>query len=122
MGCGTTRGTSSATWAHACRTRSSARSCGPGCSRSCAGSSTRTATGSRSDVVARVAVFLPVEKPYDYAVPPALAGALQVGTRVWVPWGSRSVEGAVVALDPADADGQVRPIARLVDAPPIPAD
>jgi primosomal protein N' (replication factor Y) len=71
-------------------------------------------------VIARVAVFLPVPKAFDYSVPAEMSVA--VGSRVWTPWGRRSVEGVVVALDPPDAPQAVRPIARLVDAPPIAPD
>ena len=72
-------------------------------------------------MIARVAVFLPVERAFDYAVPPPLS--VQPGARVWVPYGARSVEGVVTALDPADAAPPPhKAIARLVDAPPIGAD
>jgi primosomal protein N' (replication factor Y) len=71
-------------------------------------------------VIARIAVFLPISKTFDYAVPEGME--VRPGTRVWTPWGRRSVEGVVVELDPPDSPQAVRPISRLVEAPPIRAD
>jgi primosomal protein N' (replication factor Y) len=69
-------------------------------------------------LIARVAVFAPVPKPFDYRVPAALQ-PLTVGARVWAPFGGRALEGVVVALDPKDAHGDAKPLARRVDAPPV---
>jgi len=73
-------------------------------------------------MVARVAVFLPVDGQFDYAVPPSLAGGLATGARVWVPYGARSVEGVVTQLDPPDAPAKLKSIARRVEAPAIAPD
>src|SRR5581483_1054943 len=73
-------------------------------------------------MIARVAVLLPVAKPFDYTVPPALASGVAIGTRVWAPWGARSVEGVVVALDPPDAAERLKALHRAVDAPPLAAE
>jgi primosomal protein N' (replication factor Y) len=70
-----------------------------------------------SAATARVAVFLPVPKLFDYAVPSGMTA--EVGARVWVPWGSRSVEGVVVARDAPDAPPSLRSLVKAVDAPPI---
>lgn len=71
-------------------------------------------------MIARVAVFAPVERAFDYRVP---AGAtVAVGARVWAPFGGRTLEGVVLAVDPADAVGDARPLSRVVDAPPIGGD
>jgi primosomal protein N' (replication factor Y) len=67
-----------------------------------------------------VAVLLPVAQPFDYVVPGALAEVVRPGVRVWVPWGRRSVEGVVVSLDPPDSPADLKPLARVVDAPPLP--
>ncbi len=69
-------------------------------------------------MIARVAVFAPVDEPLDYRVPKALERELRRGTRVWVPLGRRAVEGVVLALaeEPGDA---LRPIDRLVGEPPL---
>jgi primosomal protein N' (replication factor Y) len=47
---------------------------------------------------AQVAVDAAVGKRLDYAVPEALRGRLRVGSRVWVPLGSRKVQGTVTAF------------------------
>src|SRR5262245_63416352 len=73
--------------------------------------------------VARVAVFLPVDKPFDYIVPEPLKEHTRVGTRVWAPWGSRSIEGVVLALDPPDAPpSPLKPLTRADFAPPVAAE
>jgi primosomal protein N' (replication factor Y) (superfamily II helicase) len=71
-------------------------------------------------VIARVAVFAPVERAFDYRVPASLEVA--VGARVWAPFGGRTLEGVVLALDPPDAAADVKPLSRVVDAPPVGAD
>jgi primosomal protein N' (replication factor Y) len=73
-------------------------------------------------VISRVAVFAPVDRLFDYAVPPALSGQVRAGARVWAPFGGRSLEGVVTALDPPDALVDARPLERLIDAPAIAAD
>ncbi len=71
-------------------------------------------------MIARVAVFVPVDKAFDYEVRSA---RVLVGARVWVPYGGRAVEGVVVALDPPDAQTErLKPLSRVVDEPPIAAD
>ena len=71
-------------------------------------------------MLVRVAVLLPVDKTFDYQLPEALATA-RIGMRVWVPWGTRAIEGVVVAVDPADSppDLRVKAVRGLVDALPI---
>jgi primosomal protein N' (replication factor Y) (superfamily II helicase) len=71
-------------------------------------------------VIARVAVFAPVERVFDYRVPASLAVA--PGARVWAPFGGRTLEGVVVALDPADAVADPKSLTRVVDAPPVAAE
>ena len=44
-------------------------------------------------MIARVAVFAPVERAFDYRVPAALTSAS--GARVWAPFGGRTLEGVV---------------------------
>ena len=43
-------------------------------------------------MIARVAVFAPVPRTFDYRVPPALTTGLTVGARVWAPFGGRALE------------------------------
>jgi primosomal protein N' (replication factor Y) (superfamily II helicase) len=56
---------------------------------------------------------------FDYAVPEALTGVIEVGHRVRVPFGKRTVTGFVYALDQAPTILELRPIEALVDAEPV---
>src|SRR6202011_1169411 len=56
---------------------------------------------------------------FDYAVPDALTGVIEVGHRVRVPFGKRTVTGFVYALDQAPTILELKPIEALVDAEPV---
>src|SRR5256884_4330130 len=56
---------------------------------------------------------------FDYAVPHELIGLIDVGHRVRVPFGKRSVTGFVYALNQAPAMLELKPIEALVDAEPV---
>jgi primosomal protein N' (replication factor Y) len=56
---------------------------------------------------------------FDYAVPDALIGVIEVGHRVRVPFGKRTVTGFIYALDQAPAVLELKPIEALVDAEPV---
>ncbi|HEY2744482.1 MAG TPA: primosomal protein N' [Polyangia bacterium] len=71
-------------------------------------------------MIARVAVFAPVERAFDYRVPAALA--VGVGARVWAPFGGRTLEGVVLAVDPPDAVADAKPLVSVVDAPAVGGD
>ncbi|HTH48647.1 MAG TPA: hypothetical protein VMB21_14135, partial [Candidatus Limnocylindria bacterium] len=49
-------------------------------------------------MVARVTLELALRREFDYAIPAELAGRVEVGTRVKVPFGHRQVLGVVTAL------------------------
>src|SRR5438477_4028997 len=56
---------------------------------------------------------------FDYAVPGELIGLIEVGHRVRVPFGKRSVTGFVYALDQAPAVLELKPIEAMIDAEPV---
>ena len=56
---------------------------------------------------------------FDYAVPDDLTGIVQVGHRVRVPFGKRSVTGFIYALQPRAAVLELKPIQALVDEEPV---
>src|SRR5438309_2401241 len=56
---------------------------------------------------------------FDYAVPDELTGLIDIGHRVRVPFGKRSVTGFVYALNQAPAMLELKPIEALVDAEPV---
>ena len=76
----------------------------------------------RAPDVARVALPVPVDRLFDYAVPAELASEAEVGRRVRVAAGSRSLVGLVVerlaAQDPG-APRRLRPLEAVLDAQPV---
>src|SRR5437870_3590796 len=77
-------------------------------------------TGLRA--VAQVAVEARVGSQtglFDYAVPDALTGVIEVGHRVRVPFGKRTVTGFVYALEQAPTVLELKPIEALLDAEPV---
>src|SRR3989454_3552988 len=56
---------------------------------------------------------------FDYAVPDDLTGVIEVGHRVRVPFGKRTVTGFVYALVTAPAMLELKPIEAVVDAEPV---
>ncbi len=72
--------------------------------------------------IAVVALNLPLEKTFDYLIPPPMRGKVPVGGRVRVPFGSRrSVLGYCVELkedSPVPAD-RLRPLRQSLDIQPL---
>jgi primosomal protein N' (replication factor Y) len=67
----------------------------------------------------RVALPVPADELFDYAVPPLLRGRVLPGCRVQVPFGGRALVG--VAVEPgrgADFSGRLRAIEKLIDDEP----
>jgi len=72
--------------------------------------------------IARVALPVPVDRLFDYAIPPAQAARVGVGQRVRVPFESRSLTGVIVELaaQPSrEARGRLRSIECVVDSEPV---
>lgn len=75
--------------------------------------------------VAKVIVDVPTmqtDRPFDYAIPAALAAQIAPGMRVWVEFGrgNRQVSGMVVDLvDGADYEGTLKPIMAVLDYQPV---
>ena len=61
-------------------------------------------------MIARVAVFAPIRA--RVRLRGARRGAVAVGARVWAPFGGRTLEGVVVAVDPPDAVADAKPLAQ----------
>src|SRR5262245_52667333 len=70
-----------------------------------------------------VAVGLPVQGTYHYAVPEGLGPSARVGARVLVPFGARGVTGVIVRQsDKVPADVEVRRLSQVLeDLPPLDA-
>jgi primosomal protein N' (replication factor Y) len=65
-------------------------------------------------VIARVALDLALRKEFDYVVPPDLAGDVEVGRRVKVPFGHREVLGSVLALLEESPHTNLRSISKVL--------
>ncbi|HFI0462822.1 TPA: primosomal protein N' [Streptococcus suis] len=74
-------------------------------------------------MIAKVIVDLPVSQvnhPFDYLIPEEMIGALKLGARVRVPFGSRQLLGFVVDMvEEADYEGQLKPISQILDYQPF---
>jgi primosomal protein N' (replication factor Y) len=65
-------------------------------------------------MIARVSLEIALRKEFDYAIPPELAAAVDVGTRVQVPFGPRKVLGVVTALAEESARANLKPIVKVI--------
>ena len=70
---------------------------------------------------AQVVFNLPVKGPFDYIIPPELRNRVKNGTRVWAPFGRRTLVGYVVGFSskPGVAVSRLKEIKSLIDAEPI---
>ncbi|KAA9004058.1 primosomal protein N' [Paenibacillus spiritus] len=73
--------------------------------------------------IAKVIVDVPVrstDRPFDYSVPDAMKVWIEVGSRVAVPFGHRTVQGFVVALEYGDvrAVPGLKPVQEVLDLMP----
>jgi primosomal protein N' (replication factor Y) len=75
---------------------------------------------SRAGVFLEVAVPVPLRRTFTYRAPPALAGTLEPGSRVAVPFGPRKLAGFVLgAAEPPPEGTRIRDIAGLLDPLPL---
>jgi len=67
-------------------------------------------------MIARVSLEIALRKEFDYSIPPALLGQVEIGTRVQAPFGARKIFGTVTALAEESAHANLKPILRVVGA------
>src|SRR5689334_8714093 len=65
-------------------------------------------------MIARVTLEIALRKEFDYAIPPELAGRVDVGSRVQVPFGPRKVLGCVTGLAEESAHTSLKPILKVI--------
>jgi len=65
-------------------------------------------------MIARVSLEIALRKEFDYLIPPGLAGQVDVGSRVQVPFGARKVMGCVTALAEESAHAKLKPIIKII--------
>ncbi len=62
---------------------------------------------------------MPLDQPFTYSLPLTLRHRVQVGCRVFVPFGPRKLTGVVLACHSNAPQGQVKEVLRLVDSEPV---
>jgi primosomal protein N' (replication factor Y) len=67
-------------------------------------------------MIARVSLEIALRKEFDYLIPPGLAGQIEVGSRVQVPFGPRKIFGCVTALAEESAHAKLKPILKIIGA------
>ena len=67
-------------------------------------------------MIARVSLEIALRKEFDYLIPPGLAGQIEVGSRVQVPFGPRKIFGYVTALAEESAVANLKLILRVAGA------
>jgi primosomal protein N' (replication factor Y) len=67
-------------------------------------------------MIARVSLEIALRKEFDYLIPPGLAGQVEVGSRVQVPFGPRRILGCVTALAEESAHANLKPILKVIGA------
>ena len=67
-------------------------------------------------MIARVTLELALRKEFDYCIPPELADAIDVGSRVQVPFGARKVLGCVTGLAEESQHAKLKPIIKVIGA------
>lgn len=78
--------------------------------------------------IAKVIVDVPsreTDRPFDYSIPAEMREWVEIGSRVGVPFGKRTVQGFVLSLheDTEMDPGRMKPIQELLDLmPPLPPD
>ena len=66
-----------------------------------------------------VSLPVPLEQSFTYRLPETVQHRVQVGCRVLVPFGARTLTGVIVRLHDAAPDGPVKEVLRLVDEEPV---
>ena len=86
--------------------------------RNCGSSSKPKCAPSRAieTMIARVSLEIALRKEFDYSIPPGLAGQVEVGSHVQVPFGPRKILGCVTALAEESAHANLKPILKVIGA------
>ncbi len=73
-------------------------------------------------LIARVVVDVALDREFDYRIPPHLADAVRIGSRVAVPFGSRTTQGYVVGLADNSPHPHLKEIGDVVGKKPLLSD
>ncbi len=66
-----------------------------------------------------VALNIPADRQFTYEVPANLQSAVQIGKRVFVPFGHRKRTGFIMAVSPSCELKEVKPVAEILDDEPL---
>jgi primosomal protein N' (replication factor Y) len=69
--------------------------------------------------IAKVVVDLALDREFDYSIPSALAGTVQIGSRVAVPFGKTRSQGYVVGLTESSTYAHLKEIGEVVSKKPL---
>jgi len=69
--------------------------------------------------IAKVVVDLALDREFDYRIPPQLAGVVQIGSRVAVPFGRTTAQGYVVGMADHSEYERLKDIAEVVSKRPL---
>ena len=67
-------------------------------------------------MIARVSLEIALRKEFDYSIPAELAGQIDIGSRVQVPFGPRKILGVVTAVAEESGHAQLKPILKVIGA------
>ena len=67
-------------------------------------------------MIARVSLEIALRKEFDYSIPAELAGQVDVGSRVQVPFGPRKILGVVTAVAEESGQARLKPILKVIGA------
>ncbi len=67
-------------------------------------------------MIARVSLEIALRREFDYSIPEELAGQVDVGSRVQVPFGARTILGVVTAVAEESAHTNLKPILKVIGA------
>ncbi len=67
-------------------------------------------------MIARVSLEIALRKEFDYLIPADLAGQIDVGSRVQVPFGPRKLLGVVTAVAEESGHANLKPILKVIGA------
>ncbi len=65
-------------------------------------------------MIARVSLEIALRKEFDYSIPAELAGQIDVGSRVQVPFGARKILGVVTAVAEESGHANLKPILKVI--------
>jgi len=68
---------------------------------------------------AEIALNLPINKTFHYSIPPGISQYIEIGKRVWVPFGKRRMIGYVVGIVDKVPVRDLRDIEKVIDDTPI---